>query len=319
MTAFIESFATPKLLPPWEAERVQTWLFGFPLAKQVVTKYVDKFFNLGAPDEARYCFEAQAGDQTLGTLLVSRYPKIVSDNPSKGSGQGADLTPSLCVSQTQVSVVVPVNRLLVTAGPCEQKLDPQFYYFQPFTISDNSYMVFANREIIGTDMMLGQITLRDDKHGMRVETKIPAIEKFSPRSKEEELPFLRIVTGFPQRLSAQPPPAPSKAPMVFQTVGLKQFRDTADLRAATYQAIVTSTVTYRNPHDFHFFDPASVSLQFTLSDTVKEILESFLDLQDLPAHPLKFAFGFTSDVRLDQVATLHSFESRETRSEKPKQ
>ncbi|HLZ83068.1 MAG TPA: hypothetical protein VKQ54_05830 [Caulobacteraceae bacterium] len=305
MTAFVESITAPHVLPPWKADGVQTWLFGFPLATRAVTDYVDTFFNLGDKDKARYAFEAQAGGETLGTLFVSTYPRIASAYSGQGSGRG-DPAASLCVSETQVSVLVPVRRYLVTAD--NMKLDPQIYFFQPFAISDNSYMVFANREIIGTDVMRGQISLRNsERNGMTVETVIPAIRKFSPRSKEEELPFLRVATGPPreQYMGTYPGQGP---PWAVQTVALKQFRDTTNLKAATYQATVTSTVTYRNIGDVRSYQPESVRLEFALWDTVKEILTRFLDLQDLPDHPLRYAVGFTADVTLDQVATLQTFE-----------
>jgi hypothetical protein len=344
MTAFIESFATQHLPPPWKAAEARTWAFPFSLSTVVIQNYLDRFFNVANPNTALFRLKAM---EPIGILTISNFPKIETDETSKFSTHYQNLASRLDVAQTQVSVDVPVR--CVRKQGDEREGAPEILWFQPFAISDNETVVFASREILGADMMLGRIELdmQAAPSGVRLHTHIPAIRRFGPRSKEEWLGFLHVDTGSETK-SYVPFRAPKMAawvdrfggganasksnglsdPMTARMVALKQFRDTQKWDEATYQAIVACTVTHSDLRDVRFFDPAAVKITFTDSATAAEILCTFLDLgtpSDGSTDPeskwerqspvfigpveLLGAFTFTSSATINAIETLHTFGS----------
>jgi hypothetical protein len=312
MTAFLESFATRQLLPPWHAKAVNVSCFVFALQKQTIQAYLDKFFNFGGADRAPFRFVASE-DLQHGVLMFQHYPDIWSENktnmpPGIEDGQGWDH-----LSYNQTYVTVPVVRYAITAE--NLLVDPQIYWIQPVVICDNSSVVYASREIVGIDMIQGIVDFNQTavdlgkgvvdfnphaaraktppvEGGLHVDTYIIGVEKFSPRSCETVLPFVHVETGPPvdgASASAYAIELLAKLSKVFgvdgqsagmegRLVTLKQFRDSQDMTRATYQAIVSSHSKMSAPADVKFYDPATVAIDFMWSATANEILSSFLDL-----------------------------------------
>jgi hypothetical protein len=308
MTEFLESFATQQLLPPWKAKGVDVSCFMFKLPATSIQKYLDQFFNFGGDDRAPYHFQAH-NDLQHGVLVFHHYPDIWSANVANMRRYGEDLQSWDHVSYNQMYVAVPIVRYAITAD--NLLVDPQIYWIQPVVICDNSSVVYGSREIVGIDMIQGDVTITTEapSGALHIDTYINGVEKFSPRSKETLLPFVHVETGAPlpegqgmtpamtaaaadfllgmAHVTANAPTAPgSPLPQEARLVTLKQFRDSYDMTRATYQAIVSSNSIMSNVGNVRFFDPDKVDIDFMWSATVSEILTSFLDLGTFaPAPP----------------------------------
>lgn len=305
MTEFLESFATQQLLPPWKASKVENSCFMFRLPAHTIQAYLDRFFNFGGTDGAPFYFKAH-DDLQHGLLIFQHYSDIWSV-VEKDDPRGYDPTLGWDhLSYNQAYAAVPIVRYTVTAA--NLLADPQIYWIQPVVICNNSSVVYGSREIVGVDMMQGEVVFTQDSGsaGLHVDTYINGVEKFGPRSKEAVLPFVHVETGAP--LAGGMPPlttklaaeflmslatvthdartvADSPLPQQSRLVTLKQFRDSQDMTRATYQAIVSSTSTMSNVTNLQFYDPASVDIDFMWSATANEILTSFLDLGTFKSAP----------------------------------
>ena len=311
MTRFLESFATQQTLPPWRAENVVTHAFVFELKASVIQTYLDKFLNFPSKRPSPFQYWAMK-DAQMGILAVSQFPKIASLNTRNMRRYGHDISEWDHVSQTQIFVGVPVEAYDISASNILTR--KRIEWVQPVIVSDNASIVFSSREIIGLDMMYGEITLppADVPGGLHLDCSIPQIKVFAPTSKETMLPFLHIEAGAPlEAASALSSVAAesrqddsfvdavenvlgigvesgSPLPETMRMVTLKQIRSTHDLTLARYQAIVGGSETRENIRDIQFFDPAKVTINFMETDTTSEILRTFLDLRPgsgaTPAH-----------------------------------
>ncbi len=85
MNKFVDSYATRQLMPPWKSLGSTCWCFAVPMDKLLVQKYLDKYFNGMAPENAvatgspyRY---ATLPSAQFGMLVVCNQPQICRDAP----------------------------------------------------------------------------------------------------------------------------------------------------------------------------------------------------------------------------------------------
>ncbi len=345
MTEFLESFATRQLLPPWEARDVDISCFVVALEPGTIQNYLDKFFNFGGEDRAPFYFK-EHHEFDFGVLVFQQFAKIGSSNKANMAAAGVDYESWDHLSYNQAFVAVPIIRYSITAD--NLLVDPQLYWTQPVVISDSATVVFGSREIVGIDMIQGRIEVADGAlpGSLHIDTWINGFARFSPQTKESELPFVHVETGARFEGDGMPTATQSmlaKLLMARLEVGgnaqplgsqklvtLKQFRDSFDLQRATYQAIVSSSSTIvGDMRNLRHFEPQSVEIEFIWSDSASEILSSFLHLgtfeppaDDPLKHgrewnmaykklPTQMCFRFTADLRFDAFETLHTFGQRD--------
>lgn len=308
MTAFVESFATQQLLPPWKALGARRWCFVFRMSEQRIRRYLETYFNGQYGDYAPYFYTPLSGQQ-YGLVNVSYFPNIESTNtlePNPVSG-GAIWDK---IRHSEVYVAFPALRHTVTADGLMR--DPKLVWVQPAIYSDNDTIVFSAREIWGADMFLATIDrqVTDDPDDLHLDVGMIGVETFDPRAVDQLLACLHVRAaqksdiGLSQVLQANgdlsefvsvllssgfldghEPPAgfdPSKYPRGVELNNLKQFRDCYDMAAAIYRAIVASRTSLGNVRHPVLYDAASVDLAFMWSDSLKEFLTTVLDAEPPP-------------------------------------
>lgn len=317
MTRFLESFATQQLLPPWRADNVTLTAFVFELKAPVIQAYLDKFFNFPPPRQPPFHYWALK-DAQFGIIVLSNYPSICSTNVQNMRRYGRNIMAWDHLCQNEFFVGVPVEKYDV--GPDNIMKNREIQWIQPVAVSDNASVVFSTREVIGVDMLYGELKTAPppDSGGLHFDWWLPSLKTFSPATKEELLPFAHVEADAPL---AGPPPeviaaledgdksgdpvlaglaavlggeadpiAQGLLPAAMRTVTLKQFRDAFNMDLASYQAIVGGTTTHANIRDLKFYDPKTASISFMSTATTEEILTSFLDLhagteKTPPPHP----------------------------------
>lgn len=301
MTAFVESFATLQLLPPWRADGAATWRFAIALDPQRITAYLDTYFNGAYPDQAPYNYTPVPG-AAFGLLSACYYPNIRSLQRDAGSTpvSGGQIWDRL--THTEVYLAIPALRYEVNSSGL--MTTPTLVWVQPFSYSDNDTIVFSSREIWGADMFLGAIardvTLPPDQ--LHLDLGMVGTKHFDPRARDEllavlhirateqsplDLPailtanpdlqtFVDIIGGSGQFVGGAPPPGVKTSPYpgAVETDNLKQFRDCYDMGAAIYRAIVSSRTTFSRVDDVVFYDASKVELDFMYSDTLSEMLST---------------------------------------------
>jgi len=306
VTAFIDSFATQQLLPPWRARGVRTWGFAIRLDRERVEAYLEKYFNGGYPDRAPYRYEPLPGPQ-FGLFTVADVPEVASHNPGTLQRLGANPVGWDALSYLELYLGIPVLRRTVT--PDKLLVDPKLVWVQPFVFCNNPTAVFSSREIWGTDVNLATMTREagPDPAHLHIDTAMVGIKAFSPRSITQLLACVHIQTGdvasadLPTMLKANPdlerfvsilggsgvfadhaPPAGVGESPFQQGVeldNLKQFRDCFDMGAAIYRAIVASKSSHSEVDNIVFFDPAQVDIDFLWSDSIAEVLKTIFGAQ----------------------------------------
>jgi hypothetical protein len=301
MTAFVESFATLQLLPPWQADGARTWRFAIRLDPLRVAAYLNTYFNGFYPDQAPFNYAPVPGAQ-FGLLSACYYPNVRSLQRSAGSDpiSGGQVWDRL--THTEVYFAIPVLRYAVNRSGL--MTTPTLVWVQPFAYSDNDTVVFSSREIWGADMFLATITrdvtLPPDQ--LHLDVGMVGIKHFSPRSVDEllaclhvkavdpspcDLPailkanpdlqaFVDILGGSGQFAGGRPPPGVKTSPYAsgIEMDNLKQFRDCYDMGAAIYRAIVASRTDLANVGEVVLYDAGKVELDFMYSDTLREMLAS---------------------------------------------
>jgi hypothetical protein len=310
MTEFIESFATQQLLPPWEAEEVQAWGFVVPMTEACIQAYLDDYFNGAYPDQAPYYYTAVPG-ALYGLLSAAVFGRVASLNRDTASRlekqsdehdhdddhEAWDHLRHTEVNLTFPALRYPRNKDNLLTG------EPILVWIEPFIFSDNDSVVFASREIWGSDCYLGSIARMSGGGGpnsLHLDLGMIGIKTFNPRSMSELISVLHIKTAGedPKQtvagiLKAKPelakfisilagsgafagePPAGIDAPPYkggTELNNLKQFRDCYDMGAAIYRAIVASTTTHFEVKYIALYDAAKVELAFMWSDSVGPLL-----------------------------------------------
>jgi hypothetical protein len=292
MTAFIESFATHQVLPPWTSAGAMTWGFVVQLGADRIQAYLDAYFNGAYPDTAPYAYSSLPEPQ-FGVLFAVCHPLMWSEYPGNPPGWDS-------VTVTEVYLGVPVLRRPVTPDNIILD-DPTVVWIQPFMFANNASVVFGSREIWGTDMEYAVIVRDEQPAGrLHLDVAIEAIKTFNPRSVSQLLSVLHLRTnGFSAKtgdeiLAAEPDlakflellvslgvfsqddPAPEGEPDAVaggaEVNNLKQFRDVFNMSAAVYRAIVAAETTHVNVQNVQFFDADQVEIDFMWSDSIGELL-----------------------------------------------
>jgi hypothetical protein len=314
MTKFIESFATQQLLPPWEAEDVQTWGFVVPIAERQMSDYLDAYFNGAYPDEAPYYYAPVPGAH-FGLLSAVHFGKVASLNKHTASRlnrslpRGSRKKPVAWdhLEHTEVYVIFPALRYPRSADNLLTG-EPTLVWVEPFVFSDNDSVVFSSREIWGSDAYLGIIPQRPEglgAHQLHLDLGMMGFRLFNPRSTSELISVLHIhayddsPAGLEEILKEKPyllkfisilagsgafadglPPGIPPSPYAGGTElnNLKQFRDCFDMSAAIYRAIVASKTTHSQVKDIVLLDASKVDISFMWSDSIADLLRSLFDV-----------------------------------------
>lgn len=290
MTAFIESFSTQQLLPPWISKNARAWIFLIAVDRNHFQNYLDSHFNVPAPDQAPYHYSA-LDDPTYGILGFVEHNHLSSG--AVGT-QGWDT-----VKTNEMFWTFPARRRRITSD--NLAIEPEFVWLKSDMLVDNTYVMYSSREIWGDETDIAKIFFKegatpDDVH---IDIAIDAIKHFDPRSKSHLIGFLHVQMAagsagldLPALLARDPGLAafakflgdhvslgiegPGNAPtdpsvgMALNT--LKQFRDVFDMRLALYRAIVASRTTRTNIHDLVFYDGSKIEIAAMWSDSSKEAL-----------------------------------------------
>jgi len=309
MTRFVDSFATQQLLPPWQAENVQSWGFVVPMTEHRIQAYLDAYFNGGYPDYAPFYYTPVPG-ALYGLLSAAVFASVASLNEDtasrlekegrRHSDDGAwDHLRHTEVYLTFPALRYPRNKDNLLTG------EPILVWIEPFIFSDNDSVVFASREIWGSDCYLGTIVRpTGGGHGLHLDLGMIGIKTFNPRSMSELISVLHIKTGGDSKQSVadilkakpelskfvailagsgafadQPPNGIEPPPYRGGTElnNLKQFRDCYDMGAAIYRAIVASTTTHFDVKYIVLFEASKVEVAFMWSDSIGPLLTALFD------------------------------------------
>jgi hypothetical protein len=304
MTEFVESFATQQLLPPWEAENVQTWGFVIRVTERRIAEYLDAYFNGAYPDYAPFYYTPVPGAH-YGLLSAVALQKVASVNKRTASRLGDTGVAWDHLRHTEVYLLFPALRHARTPDNLLTG-EPTLVWVEPFIFSDNDSVVFSSREIWGSDMYLGSIAREPGAaaHHLHLDLGMIGIKTFNPRSMSELLSVLHIKTGgdspvglseileaMPQlkrfvailggsgAFAGGPPEGVDPRPYAGgeELNNLKQFRDCYDMGAAIYRAIVASKTTHSEVDNIVLFDAAKVEIAFMWSDSIGDLLTALLD------------------------------------------
>lgn len=293
MTKFIESFSTQQLRPPWISRNAQSWTFVVPVGRSFLQEFLDRAMNsagagLGGPtpDFAPYRYEALTGP-TYGILGV--------DDHTDCSSVSGDAPGWNTVAMRQIYWSFPARRWRVTAD--NLAVEPSLVWITPFTLTDNSYVMFSSREIWGDESDMATILI--DKANRTFDVSIEGIKSFAPQSISHRIGYLSAsiepeaetadiagilarnpdLAKFAEDLGGRAMlavgaagAALSSAGQVFETNVLKQFRDVFDMRVAVYRALVASRTLHSNVRDLTIYDGARINLAAMVSDTTREAI-----------------------------------------------
>ena len=345
MTAFVESFATQQLLPPWISKGAQSWMFAVAFDAARATAYLNSYFNGFYPDRAPFEYSPIPGPQ-YGLLCATYHPDISCLKHAHWDTH----------SHTEVYWSYPVLRRTITED--HLLVEPTVVWVEPFMLDDNPSIVFSSREIWGSDATLATVVRKmgPAPNQFHLDVGLNAVRKYSPRSVYKPLAVLHIKAEGGQRITdvaqfGQSRPDLAQLVNILgasaqfaggQTGGppggvllnnLKQIRDAYDLRAAIYRAIVESHSTRTDVDNLVVYEGAEVELDFMWSDSLAETLTEMFGIKaptaagppsdhsakgrvgaghmawDLDrAHlPVVFGFSFTSNVTYEVVRTLHTY------------
>jgi hypothetical protein len=327
MTAFVESFATQQLLPPWESESAQTWGFAVKMSARRIADYLDAYFNGAYPDRAPFYY-TPVPDAHYGLIGAVVFEKVASLNKLTATRLGDSGASWDHLRHTEVYLSFPALRYRRTPDNLLTG-DPTLVWIEPFIFSDNDSVVFSSREIWGSDMYLAAIAREPGgpPHQLHLDLGMMGTKRFSPRSRSELLSVLHIRTGgdsptgpaeilkarpelrtfvailggsgaFAQAMPDGVDPSPYAGGSELNN--LKQFRDCFDMGAAIYRAIVASETTHVDVDGIVLFDAAKVEIDFMWSDSIGDLLRALLDVErpdasgPPPAHAAEAEVGAQS-------------------------
>jgi hypothetical protein len=301
MTAFVRSFSTQQLLPPWRSEGCVRWGFVINIPRDCVSDYLKKYMNVCDGDMPPYSYTpvdyGTADDQQYGMIIFAEHPDIFSTREN--------VHPN-ALSYSEVLWTIPANRTQNVPGNISQ--EKELVWLQPFSFCNNATVVFGSREIWGSDKVYATIDKTElSTHEWKVDVAIEGIKKFSPRAYGKAIGCMRIEKGQSSEVQLQEllngserldefarllmgkrneekkdwaiyvgrdtPPAQIE----FNT--LKQFRSAeADkMGEAIYRAIVASRAMHNNVGDLAFYDAKDAKVEFMWSDSVAQMVETLFD------------------------------------------
>ncbi len=295
MTAFVESFSTNQLLPPWRSEGLRNWSFVIAVETSRIQRHLDRYFNAPAPDRAPFLYAALPGPN-YGLLCVAKHKRFSS---LYGRPEGDNT-----LTHTEIYWTFPVTRYQVT--PDNLLVDAVTVWIQPFAFDNNSYVMFSAREIWGTEMEMAAINLIEGATPgeLMIDLAIEGIARFSPKARSHQIGCLRIgmtqeATGI--ALAGMLDDHPGLQDFVTNLIGagiftagmedgeltagegievntLRQFRDVFDLDAAAYRAIVSSRTTHSNVREMTFYAGSNAKLELFGPHAIAETWASMFGL-----------------------------------------
>ncbi len=272
MTAFIESFFSKQLLPPWKSEGCKIWGFVVRVDNKCFQNYLDNYLNGAYPDQAPYRYSLLPGQQ-FGLFNVAFHPKVYSAFP--GNPIGWDT-----VSHTEIYWTFPVRRHRIT--PDNLLVEPRTVWVQPFAFDDNPMVVFGSREIWGSDSVVANIIRQDLPPGqLHVDVAVQGFRHFSPSSVMQPLACVHFAVDpdatidGTEALAANSElsnlaallwqsglfvgqttaPPGSDAEEGVELDNLKQFRAVDNWGEAVYRAIVASRTSHTEVDNVTFYRP----------------------------------------------------------------
>jgi hypothetical protein len=305
---FITSFATQQLLPPWEAEAT-IYGFGFKIPKSAIREYVDRYFNATEPQPRRFQFDP-IPRCNFGVLL---YSDIRNAGTQTANTHSHSPQPYGKLNYKEVVVCVPISRRNISVQNVLST--PIYEWCQPIAVCDSDAVIFSAREIIGLDVLPGNIYAADlEDGGFKLTVQLYGVKHFSPTSKETLVPLLEVDVP-PNSFQDQPPDRRAEGvvqlisevtqksnttmvgdclPQRMQVVALKQFRDAHKMDMAIYQALVTFLISRHSAPDARtvqtFMNEKKVAITLSDNATTREIVQTFLG-QPPPAGKLECEDG----------------------------
>lgn len=292
MTAFIDSFSTDQLLPPWLSTGMRMWSFIIPVDRTLIEAHLKTRFNDPAPDQAPYFYTPMPG-KTYGMLCVARHDTFSSIYEKK---VGPDT-----VSHTELYWTFPVLRYCVNADNLRYG-DPQLVWIQPFAFDNSSYVMFSAREIWGTEMEMAAVRMEEGATPgeLRIDMAIEGMAKFDPKARSQSIGCMRMglkPTATKADLHALLENDDNLNAFVDLLIGagvftggfddagpggvagmevntLRQFRDVFEMDCAAYRAIVASRTKHGDIRDLAFFSGEDTVVEFLLSDSMKETFQA---------------------------------------------
>ncbi|EDL49988.1 hypothetical protein [Erythrobacter sp. SD-21] len=184
MTDFIDSFSDQALVPSWKTTGSRHWAFVIDAAPGCMQDYLDSHFNAPGPDKSPYRYEALS-EHNFGILMVTDHPDFACCGEDR---DGWDT-----VAHRELFWQFPAHRYKDSGnGFAREKHD--LVWIQPFYFDDNSTVMFASREIIGSEKQMAEIgfeegTEADDLH---LDVAIQGFKTFNPRSRSHLVGVLHI-------------------------------------------------------------------------------------------------------------------------------
>lgn len=309
MTRFIPSFATQQLLPPWHGD-AEIYAFAFELPPDTIQHYVDRYLNSADKRGHKYFF-TQTDDYTFGMLIYSRLTNIMT-LPNHKNGDNPYTWDN--VDFSDVGIYFPTSNRRSNAHNIANDF---IQWCQPLAICDNPLVTFGAREIIGLDILPGNISAFSDKNPRVISAKLCGVTKFSPTSKEGEIEFLdielsptalkaantinegaedRTVATASNSLSARigmmqkilkltdgKSLGDGCLPEKMDIIALKQFRDASNMNLAIYQALVEFQIsrelsTEADKPNLSLIPENEVRITLARNDTTDEIVSTIAGL-----------------------------------------
>lgn len=291
MTAFIESFSTEQLLPPWLSRDMRMWSFVIAVDRQLIEAHLKMRFNDPAPDQAPYFYTPLPG-KAYGLLCVAKHDTFSSIYEKR---VGPDT-----VSHTELYWTFPVMRYRVNAD--NLLCDPQQVWIQPFAFDNSSYVMFSAREIWGTEMEMAAVRMKEGRtpDELRIDMAIEGMAKFDPKARSQSIgcmrmglkpaasqtdlgallasdedlnAFVDILMGAGIFSGGFDDAAPGRVAGL-EVNTLRQFRDVFNMDLAAYRDIVASRIRHANVRDLAVYSGEDTVVEFLWSDSMRETLQA---------------------------------------------
>ncbi len=291
MTDFVDSFSSNHLLPSWHTKGARHWCFVIDVGHRNMQSYLDTHLNAPGPDRSPYYYTV-ASEHCSGILTAVDHPRFSSERDGIA---GWDM-----VSHREVFWSFPALRYQVD----NQNLlsNPRRVWIQPFAFDSNASVMFASREIWGSEKQLGAIDYEGaDAARLKILLSTQGFRHFSPHSRSEAIGVLRITSdpgiepvayseiydpenlaGFGGILAEYAPPKGTAhhispkilgVPHAIEINTLKQFRDVFDMRVAAYRAIIRTHAVHFNVREPRFYKGEDITAEFIWSASMAQKFE----------------------------------------------
>ncbi|RZV36145.1 MAG: hypothetical protein EX262_00400 [Sphingomonadaceae bacterium] len=340
---FVQSAGSEQVPPPYHFPNVTVNAFVWPVDIERVQSYCDTNFNLGSEKERGFVYRP-APFWPYATLLFLEYPVMISSGRLRQDIEECPYSDRGIISQTEVFIAIPVIRYGI--GPAGLLTQTSLEWALPFIVVGNPMSSVCGREMLGLGKLLADIETGEGDYpdSFAGVVKLPGWDDLDETNNPmEKMEFLSVCTNpvLPTFRTSKSPKASlatlfdsreasivieeianisnfitdaslGMIPTNMHTVGLKQYRDAADLDRAVYQAITTCRARYSNLDDFRLYDESDIRIAFHDKGSFHEILEVFLEVDETPCNDFHIVqpvagFRFLADIDFDQMRVIHSF------------